>query len=95
MWAVVAIGAGGLYVAGAFSLLSAVVFGFICFGLVFMGMMCVLPFTVSHPEPARKSAKNDEQRFEKKPTSVIEKLHAFHTGWVPSNGAEIRKSKYR
>jgi len=56
MWAAMAASALGFYAFGAFDMLTAVVFGFLCFGLTFMGMMCVLPSTVSHPitaEPAK------------------------------------------
>lgn len=42
-----------MWLGGVFSLFIGVVFGFIAFGLVFMGMMCVLPGTVSHPMPAQ------------------------------------------
>jgi hypothetical protein len=49
LWMALAVVAGILWMGGVFSLLVGVVFGFIAFGLVFMGMMCVLPGTVSHP----------------------------------------------
>ena len=48
-WVVAAI----LWLGGVFSLFVGVVFGFLAFGLVFMGMMCVLPGTVSHPAPVK------------------------------------------
>jgi len=49
LWVVVASAAGVLWLGNVFTMLTAVVFGFISFGLVFVGMMCVLPGTVSHP----------------------------------------------
>jgi hypothetical protein len=49
-WALVALAAGVLFAAGMFTMVTVVVFGFIAFGLTFMGMMNVLPGTVAHPE---------------------------------------------
>ena len=42
-----------LVAAGAFTNMAGVVFGFIAFGLTFMGMIAVLPITVSHPAAAK------------------------------------------
>ncbi|MFZ1702245.1 MAG: hypothetical protein WBO10_02135 [Pyrinomonadaceae bacterium] len=49
LWIGLAILAGVMFVSGAFNLLTLAIFGFILFGLVFVGMICVLPGTVSHP----------------------------------------------
>lgn len=38
-----------LAVSGNLTMLALTVLGFVSFGLVFMGMMCVLPSTVTHP----------------------------------------------
>lgn len=54
LWAVFAITAGILWLGGVFTMLTAVVLGFISFGLTFIGMMCVLPGVVSHPPVTRK-----------------------------------------
>ena len=48
-WGVVGLAALLLFAAGSFTMLTAVVFGFIAFGMVFMGMMGVLPTIVAHP----------------------------------------------
>ncbi len=50
-WLVFGAAAGVTALAGAFTMFSAVVFGFIAFGLIFTGMLCVLPSAVSHPAP--------------------------------------------
>ena len=53
---VVAIAALVLFITGNFTIFVGVVFGFIAFGLTFMGMMNVLPAMVSHPsEPKVKT----------------------------------------
>lgn len=56
LWLVFGVLAGILFVGGVFTLMTAVVFGFVAFGLTFMGMMCVLPGTVSHP-PVKKESR--------------------------------------
>ena len=48
LWAVIGVVAGLLFVTGNFTLMTEVVFGFVSFGMIFMGMMCVLPATVGH-----------------------------------------------
>ena len=59
-WALVALAAGVLFAAGMFTMVTVVVFGFLAFGLTFMGMMNVLPSTVAHPsspKPAKAEPK--------------------------------------
>ncbi len=46
---VFAVSGGMLLLGGVFTMFVAVVFGFIAFGLIFAGMMCVLPGEVAHP----------------------------------------------
>ena len=41
--------AGLIWLSGLMSLVATVAFGIVAFGLVFMGMMCVLPTAESHP----------------------------------------------
>ena len=42
-----------LLVTGNFTMMVSVVMGFIAFGLIFMGMISVLPVMVSHPSPPK------------------------------------------
>jgi len=49
LWVVFAVSVGILWLGNVLTMVAGVVFGFIAFGLVFTGMMCVLPGTVSHP----------------------------------------------
>lgn len=51
VWMVVLLTAGVLFAAGLFTPIVTVAFGFLAFGLVFMGMMSVLPSTVGHHAP--------------------------------------------
>jgi len=55
LWAIYFMAAAILWLAGVFTLLTAVVFGFTAFGLVFIGMMCVLPGAVSHPHGSKQT----------------------------------------
>jgi apolipoprotein N-acyltransferase len=53
LWVLFAVSAGILWLGNVFTMLATVIFGFIAFGLIFTGMMCVLPGTVSHLQPKR------------------------------------------
>jgi hypothetical protein len=48
VWVAYAVVAAILWMGGVFSMFIGVVFGFVAFGLVFTGMMCVLP-GIYHP----------------------------------------------
>ena len=54
IWTAVILSAIAIMTLGAFSNIVAVVYGFVAFGLTFMGMIGLLPEIVSHPEPAKK-----------------------------------------
>lgn len=49
LWILFVASAGLFWLFGAMSMLVVVVYGFIAFGLIFAGMMCVLPGVVAHP----------------------------------------------
>ena len=57
LWVLFAVSAGVLWLGNVFTMMTAVVFGFTAFGLVFTGMMCVLPGLVSHPATSRVKTK--------------------------------------
>jgi hypothetical protein len=48
MWSVMLAAVLGLVLTGNLTMLTITALGFVSFGLVFMGMMCVLPSTVVH-----------------------------------------------
>ena len=56
VWVVMAFGAAIIFGAGYFTAVVGVAFGFIAFGVVFMGMIAVLPAMVSHPAPRKRAA---------------------------------------
>lgn len=45
-WALIGLAAAAVFVTGNLTELAVVIFGFICFTMVFMGMMSVLPNAV-------------------------------------------------
>jgi len=49
LWAIAAVAAVMVFATGNFTMLGAVVFGFIAFSLTFMGMISVLPDWAAHP----------------------------------------------
>jgi hypothetical protein len=53
IWALGILAVGVFYLTGYFTPVVAIVFGFLSFGAIFMGMMSVLPSTVTH-QPASK-----------------------------------------
>lgn len=48
LWVLSVAAAVVTFFAGAMTMFALVVFGFLAFGLVFIGMMCVLPSSVAH-----------------------------------------------
>ena len=68
LWILYFVAAGVMWLAGVLTMLSVVVFGFVAFGMVFMGMMCVLPGAVSHPTP--EIAKEPTQKKVSKPAKA-------------------------
>ncbi len=54
IWTVIATAATVVFLTGNFTQLTSVVFGFIGFGMIFMGIMGVLPATFSHHTPVKQ-----------------------------------------
>jgi hypothetical protein len=52
LWAIIAVIAVLLLVTGNFTQMTLMAFGFVVFGMIFMGMISVLPSTVVHHTPA-------------------------------------------
>jgi hypothetical protein len=49
-------------VSGNLTPLAIVVFGFVAFGMVFTGMMCVLPVDIAHPADKTLPKKREDPR---------------------------------
>ena len=66
-----------VFLAGAFTMLAGVVFGFVAFGLIFAGMMCVLPAQVAHPHPATSEGVDTRKK-----TATEEKVKTVPVGLI-------------
>ena len=53
IWLLGALAAGILYMTGNFNSYVNILFGFLSFGAIFMGMIAVLPLTVVHHAPKK------------------------------------------
>lgn len=95
MGLVVAFLAGAIFLSGNFTMLTAVVFGFVTFGLVFMGMMCVLPSTVGHNALTDEKRSLETPQFTRPAKYLVERLRALKAAFVSSNGVEVRKPKFQ
>lgn len=69
-WAFVAFAALLIFLTGNFTPLAGIVFGFIFFGLVFGGMIGVLPSTVGHNAPV-EAAKPKKAPVVKEPAEIL------------------------
>ena len=49
LWMMLALSAMLLFITGYLTPMAVIVYGFLAFGLTFMGMIGVLPLTVTHP----------------------------------------------
>ena len=72
LWAIFFAAAALIWVSGFFTLLTLVVFGFTAFGLVFLGMMCVLPGVVSHSHEAKPvAAAGSKMKAARQPSGAV------------------------
>ena len=92
LWFMVILTATILFVSGEFSLLIGVIFGFICFGLTFMGMISVLP-SIAHSDSTSVPDVGSVTVAAKR-RAFSETIRAFVHAWS-ENGVEIRKPNYR
>ena len=81
------------YLTGNLTPVAGVVFGFAIFGLIFMGMMSVLPAGITHPAPGPTGPgffKRAGVLFNRLRGRVRESSHS----WMSSNSVEVRHPKY-
>ncbi len=66
-WAAIAIITALLLITGNFTMITLVAIGFVAFGMIFLGMMCVLPSMVGHheiPNEPKLNVKTTEEKSE-------------------------------
>lgn len=93
-WIAVAILAGLTYLTIGFSMFTALVFGFICFGLVFMGMMSVLPSMVGHDSPSENIKWPKTRQANEVKDIVMDSIPRFQS-WTSTHSRAIAKPKFR
>ena len=54
IWVLGLLAAGVFYLTGNLGPTATIVFGFLTFGMIFMGMISVLPSTVGHDEAVKR-----------------------------------------
>ena len=81
------------YFAGSLSAIAGVVFGFVVFGLVFMGMMSVLPASITHPAPVI-SGPRFFGRLNTRYKRYRNRIHESRNAWMSSNSIEVRRPKF-
>jgi len=90
LWGLLFLAAAVIFAIGIMTPMTLVVFGFISFGMVFMGMMGVLPILVTHPAPVI-AAKVPKVRPVKEATG---KLSGAIAGFFEPRGIPVSKLKH-
>lgn len=82
LWILYFVSVGIMWLAGVLTMIAGIVFGFIAFGLIFTGMMCVLPGVVSHP-PVKKAKMPRSEKASKpiaaKPEKAVSGFSTFRS----------------
>ena len=76
-WGIFLLAALVLFLTGNFTMMASVVFGFMAFGLVFMGMMNVLPLAVSHPSVPKPIQEPNPLRVANAEAAPARAFHVF------------------
>ena len=84
MWAMLLFAAAMFFLLGSMTMPTVVVFGFLCAGLVFMGMMCVLPSRVA----------NANRGGSTRPPGLMQTLRSLAHALFYLDGVEMAKPKF-
>ncbi len=93
VWLVFAAAAALTYLTGKMTAIVAVAYGHMVFGLIFMGMMIVLPTGIKHPEPARSGPGLLKRSFGLL-QSFRGRVHESGKSLIPPRGVEVRHPKF-
>ena len=94
LWIVGIIIVSMFYLSDNFTPIASVAFGFMSFGLVFMGMMVVLPMTITHPTPEGENNKLTSM-INAKLKPALSRYREFRQSWMSENSVEVRSPRYR
>jgi len=85
LWIVFGLTIAGLGVSGNLTMLALTVLGFVSFGIIFMGMICVLPTTVTHSAPSPVAVE--------RVSSVRVTLRRFVNAWSHPVAVEVNRPR--
>ena len=94
-WFLFILVAAGFFFTGNLTPVVGVVFGFIIFGQIFMGMMSVLPTSIVHPasESDRLGA-SMRTHLRVKYEDGLMRFHDWRNRWMSSDSIEVRRPKF-
>ena len=92
LWGLVGIAAAILMFAGGMNMLAVVTFGFIAFGLTFMGMIGLLPILVTHPPENQHQVAASKRASNIR--SATNRVGSVVASVFDINGIEVQKPKY-
>ena len=82
-------------ITGNLTPIVGVVFGFIVFGLIFMGMMSVLPTSITHPVPSNERLGSGLwTRIRTAFESGQKHLTEWRSTWMSSGSIEVGRPKF-
>jgi Protein of unknown function (DUF1418) len=93
IWGMLLIVAAGLAVTGNFTITTTIIYGFISLGMIFMGMMSVLPAIVSTPEGRASLCESKQSHVERDKDSSDQSASALHE-WLFPAGIEMGPPKH-
>ena len=88
LWTIFLLAAAIVFVTGNLTMFVGVVFGFVAFGMVFMGMMGVLPATVVHPAPIEAKIETDPAR-----SRIADRVKSYKES-IATSGVGLQKPRH-
>ena len=94
-WLIFILVVAAFFFTGNLTPVVGVVFGFIIFGLIFMGMMSVLPTSIVHPAPeSDRLGAGMRTRLRVKYDNGMKRFHDWRNTWMSSGSIEVRRPKF-
>lgn len=93
IWAALAAIVGVMFISGNLTALAIVAIGFFIFGMIFMGMMVVLPLSITHPggDEAETEQRTSQPGRARGSTA---RIGAAVTGLFDTKGVEVRNPRF-
>jgi hypothetical protein len=94
LWALIVIIAAGFGITGNFTHLTALIFGFISIGMIFVGMTSVRSSVVMQPQN-RKTGKVPSHQPGKAPQTLFHRVRANLQDWFVPEQVEVTRHRFR